>query len=375
MSTRPTAGLPRVFLVSWLLAFAATSFAAEGGGAAPVFTFKRGVNISHWLSQNNPQRPYAAPWFTEDDVAWIAAHGFDHIRYPIDGRVWLKADGSLDEAAIVPFERALRWTHERGLGAILDMHFLPGASFDPGKEESAVFTDLELQARVAEFWGKVAQRFAGEGAYLRFELLNEPVAAENEQLNPFNRRMLAAIRASNPTRVVYITSNRWSSVGTVGDVEVPADPNVAITLHFYEPIVFTHQRASWLKFPPDMAAVPFPGRVPDLAGVVAADSYLMKWSQREIGPADIEGEFDNVAAWAAKHAPGREIHLGEFGVFIAADAASKSNYIAAVREAAERRGWGWAVWDYRGSFAVRGPDGNPTPVFEGLFPAQAAGDR
>ncbi|HEX2099645.1 MAG TPA: hypothetical protein VHF69_03220, partial [Candidatus Synoicihabitans sp.] len=83
-------------------------------------SFKRGVNVSHWLSQNYPERPYAADWFTEEDVAWIAKQGFDHIRYPIDGRVWLREDDTLDETKIAPFEQALRWTKQHGLSAVLD---------------------------------------------------------------------------------------------------------------------------------------------------------------------------------------------------------------------------------------------------------------
>jgi len=43
----------------------------------PAYTFKRGVNISHWLSQNSGNMTYAAPWFGEGDVDWIAKQGFD----------------------------------------------------------------------------------------------------------------------------------------------------------------------------------------------------------------------------------------------------------------------------------------------------------
>jgi endoglucanase len=330
-------------------------------------TFKRGVNVSHWLSQNYGERPYAADWFTEEDVAWIAKQGFDHIRYPIDGRIWLLEDGSIDDSKVVPFERALQWTREHGLGAVLDMHFLPGASFDPGAQEAAVFTDRALQERVAEFWRRVARRFAKEGEYLRFEILNEPVALENQQLNPFNARMLAAIRESNPTRVVYITSNRWSGFGTVNDVVVPPDPNVAITLHFYEPMIFTHQRASWTNFPPDMPVVPFPGRVPNLHGKIPADHFAIGTSETELTVAEIDAAFARVAEWVEVNAPGREIYIGEFGAYDRAPADSRRRYVAAVVAAAERHGWGWAVWDYQGGFAVRDAKGGATVILEGLF--------
>lgn len=354
---------------SLLLAGCIAVASALGAVADRPATFKRGVNISHWLSQNEAAHPYAAAWFNEEDVAWIAAQGFDHIRYPIDGRVWLRPDGSLDDAKIAPFVQALVWTKAHGLNAILDMHFLPGASFDPGHEESGVFTDEKLQAKVADFWARVARRFAQEGDYLRFELLNEPVAQDNKQLNVFNRRMLAAIRESNPTRMVYLTSNRWSSFTTVNEVEVPADASVALTLHFYEPMLFTHQRASWTKFPADMPAIPFPGAVPDLTHFVPKSHYAFKPEGTELTVKQMDEAFDKVAAWAARHAPGREIHLGEFGVYRAADAASKRNYIAAIVANTTRLGWGWAVWDYQESFGVRDANGAGTPILDGLFHA------
>jgi endoglucanase len=349
------------------LCLVTAAFAQSAASTNARFSYQRGVNISHWLSQNNTARPYAADWFDEEDVRWIAQQGFDHIRYPVDGRVWLRADGSLDESKIAPFKRALRWTRAQGMGSILDMHFLPGASFDPGKEDTAAFTDQQLQDRVADFWRKVARHFAEEGDYLRFELLNEPIAEDNQQLNAFNAKMLAAVRESNPTRVVYITSNRYGSFGTVKDLKVPADPNVAITLHYYDPMVFTHQRASWTRFPADMPQVTFPGRVPDLSTSLPADHWGIRASGTELTVAQIDEAFATAAAWAAQHAPGKEIHLGEFGAYVAAPDPSRQAYIAAVVKAAERHGWGWAVWDYQGGFAVRGADGQPTAILRGLF--------
>jgi endoglucanase len=359
----------RALLLGLDLLAGCSLLAAADPASARASTFRRGVNISHWLSQNNAALPYAAPWFRAEDVAWIAAQGFDHIRFPVDGRVWLKADGSLDEAAIAPFDQALQWSRAHGLGAILDMHFLPGASFDPGSQENALFTDEALLRRVADFWRRVAERYAGEGPWLRFELLNEPVADTSAQLNAFEARMLAAIRPSNPTRIIYLTSNRWSSFDTIPEVAVPADPNIAFTFHFYIPMLFTHQRASWARLPANMPAVPFPGPVPDLTGCVPKDHFAWLPPGTELSAAaQIDPAFARVAAWAREHAGAREIHIGEFGVYAPADAASKRHYIAAIRAASERLGFGWAVWDYNESFGVRDRQGRPTPVLEGLFP-------
>lgn len=353
----------------WLIAAClALGVASSAPGAEHTYSFKRGVNISHWLSQNSAQRPYAAPWFNESDVAWIAQQGFDHIRLPVDIRSCLTKDGALDEAKLKPVHDCIGWSQAHGLGLVLDAHFLPGADFNSQGGDKRVFTDAALQEKVAGVWRELARRFAAEGPGVRFEILNEPVADENKQLNPFMHKMLAAIRESNPTRVVYVTSNKWSQFSTVPDVELPDDPHIAFTVHYYEPLIFTHQRASWVDLDDKLPPVHFPGEIPEYA------SHLLRPGHHDLGrPGDrltekqIDVAFQKVADWVAQHRPGIEVYLGEFGVYQPADAQSKINWLRTMVRNCEERGWSWAVWDYKGGFAVRGPDGKPTPVLEGLF--------
>ena len=44
------------------------------------FSVKRGVNISHWLSQSNVRGENRAVFFTEADVKFLSEVGFDHLR-------------------------------------------------------------------------------------------------------------------------------------------------------------------------------------------------------------------------------------------------------------------------------------------------------
>ncbi len=333
--------------------------------ASEPFTFKRGVNISHWLSQNYGERTYAAPWFSESDMAWIADQGFDHIRMPVDSKYWIASDGGLNVKAMDPFDQACEWAQAHGLGVILDMHYLPGASFTI--VENALFTDEALITRSEDFWRNVAARYKDAGAWLRFELINEPVAEKNTQLNPLLHRLLAAVRETNPTRVVYLTSNKWGRFDTVTDLDIPDDPNLALTLHFYEPFPFTHQRTAWTELNPAMEQVEFPGIVPDITKLLPPGHQWALLSGTKINvEASIEPKFATLAQWVKENAPNLEIHVGEFGVYEAATDVSTENYIAGVIATSERHGFGWAVWDYRGGFAIRGLDGDPTAVMRGI---------
>lgn len=354
-------------------ALALVAAAAIAGAADAAPGFKRGVNIANWLSQNDESLPYAAPWFDEEDIAWIAAQGFDHIRYPIDARIWFRPDGTLDESKVAPFDQALAWTRRHGLATILDVHFLEGADFNSGPaSDLRVFTDPALMEKAAEVWRTLAKRYAREPDDLRFEILNEPKAGQNAQLNVFNLRMLAVIRESNPTRVVYFPTNRWNRIENVVDLELPADdPNVAVTVHFYDPGIFTHQKTPWKYSAHSVATmpdVPFPGTVPDMSDTAEKDHPEQKVSGQVLSvEKDIDPPFTMLAEWAKTHAPGREILLGEFGVFYAVEPASTIAWTRAVRQVCEKNGFGWTVWGYQSVFPVRDWDGKPAPMLEGLF--------
>jgi len=65
---------------------------------------------------------------------------------------------------------------------------------------------------------------------------------------------------------------------------------------------------------------------------------------------DIDPMFERLADWARTKGTGREILLGEFGVFYKADPQSTINWMRAVRHACERHGFGWNVWGYKSVF-------------------------
>jgi endoglucanase len=361
--------MKRAGILAYLLGLllAVTAATPVDGAPAEAFTFKKGVSIAHWLAKVYDPGGPGAPWFQRADVQWIAAQGFDHIRIPIDGRWVWRPDGTLDEARLSHLLDAIRWSREAGLGAVVDMHFLPGGAYDRDVQDPAIFTSPAAQAEAARFWGRLARRLRGEGPNLRFELVNEPMAPTGAELNALEDALIAAIRSEDAHRFLYVTSNLSSVFTTLPEVRVPADPYVGIILHYDEPEVFTHQKASWKHCPPDMPEVRFPGRVPDLRELFPPDHFAYRASLTDLTLDSIEADFSRAEAWLRAHAPGREVYLGEFGVYEMAPAESRRTYVRAVSRAASSRGWGWAVWSYHGSFTVRGADGKPTPVLDGLF--------
>ena len=115
-------------------------------------------------------------------------------------------------------------------------------------------------------------------------------------------------------------------------LKLPADPNLLVTFHYYDPFQFTHQGATWVG-----------PEIQKLHGIT--------WGSDK-DRAALRTDFDKVAAWAAANR--RPILLGEFGAFdkSGTPVGLRAAYVAAVRGEAERHGFGWSYWQFDSDFVV-----------------------
>jgi endoglucanase len=182
-----------------------------------------------------------------------------------------------------------------------------------------------------------------------FEILNEPNQAIDAGWNALHAEALAIIRKSNLQRNVIIGPAFWNNVGWLDRLELPKDDrHIIVTVHYYLPMRFTHQGASWT---PEYV---------NLSGVT--------WGT----PAErraLERDFDAVQAWAKRQK--RPILLGEFGAYDKGPIDSRVAYTAAVARAAEKRGWAWAYWQFDSDFIVYDIDKDQwiEPIRKALIPS------
>ena len=107
------------------------------------------------------------------------------------------------------------------------------------------------------------------------------------------KETLAVIRKTNPTRNVIIGPAFWNNIHYLDKLELPADDrHIIVTVHYYLPMEFTHQGASWNK------------ETAKLSGVT--------WGT-EAEKHRVEEDFAGVQEWSKKE--GRPIFLGEFGAY------------------------------------------------------------
>jgi len=110
-----------------------------------------------------------------------------------------------------------------GLYTIVDWHILRDG--DP----------LENLDAAVDFWGRAAARYRGQDHVL-FEICNEPngpAVTWNDRIRPYAEKVLAAIRAADPTRIVLVGTATWSQDVDLAAQAPLADPQVMYVFHWY----------------------------------------------------------------------------------------------------------------------------------------------
>ena len=323
-------------------------------GVEDEFTLHRGLNISHWLSQSPARGVVREYYFTEKDVEYISSEGFDHIRIPIDEEQMFLEDGQKDAEAFTLLHNALSWCRKYNLRAVVDLHILRSHYFDAAVKP--LFTDAAAQESFFNCWRRISDELKSyPTGWVAYELMNEPVADCPEDWNRLVKRCVEIIRENEPERTLVIGSNRWQSIWTMKDLELPEDDgNIILSFHYYDPFLFTHYQASWKQEKEYTGKVHYPGPVvqtDDLAAVspeIAA--RYAAWTAKIYDKEAFARDF-GVAAEVAK-ARGLKIYCGEYGCINTSPAADRIRWWRDINEVFEEMDIARAVWDYKGQFGI-----------------------
>jgi len=336
----------------------------------PVPGFMRGINLGNALDA-----PREGAWgvtLEEKHFEMAKAAGLDHIRLPVrfNSHAKNEAPYTIEE----PFFERVDWALDRaaahGLSIIIDLHHYEELMAKPAQHAD----------RVVGIWKQVAERYKKRPASVAFELINEPCKElKSALLNPIQQRAIAAIRATNPTRLIIANSYFWAGADYLKELELPQDPNVIASFHDYQPILFTHQGMPFMPAEFQTRGIVFPGPPAAPVTVVEAgqkfdwvNTWINSYNTQAIatnanGPNAIFDYFKIVEAYIKSSK--RRVYLGEFGVTDNADPKSREEWLRIVRKEAEKRKIGWALWDDGGKFRAM----NVTlgtwvkPIHAGLF--------
>jgi endoglucanase len=277
--------------------------------------------------------------FQEKHFRLIHEAGFQAIRVNLHALGQMDAENRLSDSWWQTLDWIVKNAQANQLAVILDLHNFTDVAADPNA----------FKPKIMAFWKQVSEHFKNAPDTILFELLNEPNGKLTAELwNTYLAEALKTIRATNPTRTIIVGPASWNGMNSLSTLKLPEnDRNLIVTVHYYLPMSFTHQGASWSK------------ETANLSGVTwGTDAEVAK----------MQADFRKADQWSKDNR--RPIFLGEFGAYDKAPMESRVRYIGTAARTAESLGWAWGYWQFGSDFILYdiGKDQWVQPILKALIP-------
>jgi len=317
-------------------------------------TRMRGLNIGGWLSQidaiqeKDPDKfpgidNHMKTFITNADFANISSWGFDHVRIPVDAYLFFAVDDKPIEHRIVNLDNAVDMAKKNGLKMILDLHECPGHDFSEATKipVQKLFAEDDTYIKKTEkIWACLAERY-GHNDHVLFETLNEPVAPTPEAWNTVKDRLCREIRSHAPKSTIITGSNMWNWPSMFPSLTPFNDDNVIYSVHFYEPLLFTHQNAPWIENP----EIKIERTYPDDYGPGFVRKYGLTMSDGKWDRERFAKEFEPVSEFSKKYnAP---VICNEFGVYTPVELQAQLRWYDDLLFVLKEMNIGFSYWNYK----------------------------
>ena len=290
----------------------------------------RGFNL---LEKFTKQRE-ANPPFRASDIAWMSDWGFDFARLPMSYLCWTdpKDARKIREEELIHIDDAIELGRKHSVHVNLNFHRAPGYCVNPPKEPLDLWSDTEALELCAWHWRLFAKRYKGiSNSQLSFDLLNEPPDIPPATYARVVKHLVAAIRAEDPGRLIVADGLRW------GRKPVPelAELGIAQSTRGYDPMQISHYQASWVHGSKKWPEPHWPLRLSD------RDIWTKERLLRE-----------HIRPWKNLETRGVGVHVGEWGAHNRTPHKVALAWMEDQLTLWKEAGWGWALWNLRGSFGV-----------------------
>ena len=337
------------------VSFRANACAALSHTVAPqrIAGLSRGFNADGWLNGARSTPPAAAL------LRELRKAGMTHVRLPVPAERFMRrfASGAEREELLRELGRALQELISIGYSISVDLH--PGNRFNRLHRADAGASMEEMKSAWTDL-ARIIRNFPSDRVFA--ELLNEPDLDANrwqtemEELAVFVRQLL-------PDSTLIVGPVNWQRADSLPAFRPLADLNVVYAIHFYDPMVFTHQ-GHWDANDPlhNIRGLPYPihGADPDVRAIrkqlsnersVAALEALDRAIAASATSNGVEKWLEPAVAWQRQFS--RPIIINEFGVLKAgAPRDSRLRWLSAVTAYAGKHCWGWAHWELAQGFGL-----------------------
>jgi endoglucanase len=129
-----------------------------------IFDSTGAVHVFKGIARPSFEFDPAGIGITREDIQRMRAKGANVIRYSLSEGYWLSTHPQFNRNYQAYVDRAVQWTLQSGMDAIIDLHW----SGSPVADQEQMASRQSIT-----FWQQVAQKYAGDGRVI-FELYNEP---------------------------------------------------------------------------------------------------------------------------------------------------------------------------------------------------------
>ena len=318
-------------------------------------TRMRGLNMGGWLSQidaieeKDPEKfpgidKHMETFIVENDFYNVKSWGFDHVRIPLDSYIFFTDDDEPVENRLFHMDNAVKYAEKNSLKLILDLHECPGHDFSEVTKSPVqklfAQNDETCIKKTEKIWACLAERY-GSNTHVMFETLNEPVAPHAQIWNNVKDRLCSQIRAHAPKSVIITGSNMWNWPSTYNELLPFDDDNMIYSVHFYEPLLFTHQNAPWISNPEIKTERTYPGSY----GPGFERKYGLTMSAGDWDRNRIKKEFEPVNTFRKKY--NTQIICNEFGVYTPVELQAQLRWYDDLLSVLEEMEIGFSYWNYK----------------------------
>jgi endoglucanase len=290
----------------------------------------RGFNLLEKFNDARQSR------FREQDFQWMKEWGFDFVRLPLSYRCWADPDPALwlqmREDVLKEIDEVVDFGRRYDVHVNINFHRAPGYCVNPPAEPLDLWTSEAALEAAAHHWAHFARRYKGiPNHQLTFDLLNEPARIEEAVYVRVITRLVEAIRAEDPERLIVADGLSWGNVPVHGLVDL----GLAQSTRGYQPMRISHYRASWVGGSDNWPVPEWPLQIDET-------DY---WDKQRI-------EREMIRPWKELQAKGVGVHVGEWGVFRYTPHKVALAWMRDCLELWKEAGWGWALWNFRGTFGI-----------------------
>lgn len=243
--------LRRIFclLIAFQCIFCLKGFTQSTGQVTDLVKFcseKKGFNLLGKFDVS-----WSNSGFPESEFTMISNLGFNFVRLPLDYRTYTKAGdwNTFLETEVLKIDRAVQYGSKHGVHVCINLHRAPGYCVNsatlPVNQQLNLWTDIVAQDAFVKHWEYFANRYKDIAPdKLSFNLVNEPSNVTADVYVSVMRKAIQAIHRISPDRIVFVDGMDY------GRNLIPAlkdDPNVAQSIHCYDPFGITHYKAEWVN--------------------------------------------------------------------------------------------------------------------------------